>query len=105
MAVVNERLIRTETMRSGGSEGGVLRAERHAAEGAFDTTRRLRFPGQQQEMARAGLAQATGRQQSPYRAGAKQDGVAVEFASRNGETRQRIERIMLDDADEASGES
>src|SRR3569832_1697783 len=54
-------------------------------------------------MVRIDLAQAAGRKQTPDLASAKQGCITVKFASHNGQPRQRVERIVLNDANESSG--
>src|SRR4051812_24937859 len=87
--------------RSSGPEGGVLAAERHAAQRRFEAPCRLGVPGQQQEMARPDLAQAAGSHQFSGCASPEQDSVPIELTARDGKAGQRVVRIVLDDADES----
>ena len=82
--------------------GDVLRAERQVAQAAFDAPHERRRPRQQREISRTDVAQSGILEQPPRLARPQQHRIAVELATHDGQPRQRIERVVLDDANQAA---
>lgn len=83
--------------------GDILRAQRDVAKAALDMPCQRRRRWQQQEIMRSGIMETGVRHERSRPTGAQQYRIVVEFAARYRESGQWIERVMLNQADQAAG--